>query len=89
MYYCNFPLSCIFFKSQVKYIYITPKADFDLQTASVIYTQCKADVIDDTEDLTSISPCSVQMRKNADQNNSEYGHLTVNQNLRVVNNNVA
>ena len=49
MYYCNFPLSYIFVKSQV--IYRTQKADFDLQPTSEIYTRCKADVIDDIEGL--------------------------------------
>ena len=49
MYYCNFPLSYVFVKSQV--IYRTQKADFDLQPTSEIYTRCKADVIDDTEGL--------------------------------------
>ena len=45
IYYCNFPLSYIFVKSQV--IYRTQNADFDLQPTSVIYILCKADVIDD------------------------------------------
>ena len=61
-------------------IYRTQKADFDLQLTSVIYIRCKADVIDDTERLfilriLRISPYSVRMRENKDQNNYEYGHF--------------
>ena len=75
MYYCNFPLSYIFVKSQV--IYRTQKVDFDLQPTSVIYIRCKADVIAGTEGLRilrilRISPYSVRMRENTDQNSSEY-----------------
>ena len=43
VYYCNFPLSYIFGKSQV--IYSTQKADFDLQSTSVIYARWKGDVM--------------------------------------------
>ena len=49
MYYCSFSLSYIFVKSQV--IYRTQKTDFDLHPTGVIYTRCKAGVIDDTEGL--------------------------------------
>ena len=46
----------------------------------IIYIRCKVDVIDDTEGLRilcvlRISPYSVRMRENTDQNNFEYGHL--------------
>ena len=62
MYYCNFPLSYIFVKSQV--IYRIQKANFDLQPTSVIYIRCKADVIDYTIGLRilrilRVSPYSV------------------------------
>ena len=78
IYFANFPLSYIFVKSQV--IYRTRKADFDLQPTSVIYILCKADIIDDTEGLhiLRISPYSVRMRENKDQNNSENGHFLRN-----------
>ena len=49
VYYCNFPLHCIFVKPQV--IYRTQKTDFDLQPTSVIYTQIKACITDGTEGL--------------------------------------
>ena len=49
MYYCDYPLSYIFVKSQV--IYRIRKADFNLHPTSLIYTRCKADFIDDTEGL--------------------------------------
>ena len=46
----------------------------------IIYIRCKVDVIDDTEGLRMlcvlrISPYSVRVRENPDQNNSEYGHF--------------
>ena len=46
----------------------------------IIYIRCKVDAIDDTEGLRilcvlRISPYSVQMRENTDQNNSEYRHF--------------
>ena len=49
MYYCDYPLSYIFVKSQV--IYTFQRADLNLQPTSVIYTPFKADFIDDTEGL--------------------------------------
>ena len=49
MYYCNFPLSYIFVNPQV--ISGTQKTDFDLHPNSVIYTEWKAGVIDDTESM--------------------------------------
>ena len=46
----------------------------------IIYIRCKVDVIDDIEGLRifcvlRISPYSVRMRENTDQNNFEYGHF--------------
>ena len=46
----------------------------------IIYIRGKIDVIDDTEGLRilcvlRISPYSVRMRGNTDQNNFEYGHF--------------
>ena len=49
MYYCNFPFSYVFVKLQV--IHRTQETDFDLQPTSVIYTLCKAYIINDTERL--------------------------------------
>ena len=91
MYYCNFPLSYIFVKSQM--IYRTQKVDFDLHSTSIIYIQCKADVIYDTEGLRilcifRIFPYSVRKWENRTgitPNTYTLYAVTVNQNLRVVN----
>ena len=47
--YCNFTFCNVFIKSHLTYR--SQKTDFDLQPTSVIYTRCKAIVIDDTERL--------------------------------------
>ena len=59
------------FKNQVHFIHQNISQRYFSNFGKGLYTKSKC-----WKKTTSISPYSVQMRENTDQNNSEYGHFS-------------